>query len=423
MPRPRQPPHAVYRRDRKCWCIVDGGERLPIEPRLTSPGPADKAAAELAAARYRVERADQAAAAAPAAARPAARVTVEEVLDLYVAKRTDPDPKVRVYEVARPEEYRQRARALEPLWRLAVTDLGEKRLRSWATELGSPSYARRCLADLQSALNEGQQEPLYHETLRIWLPEPSTPREDAISAAEVVALLRVCVSQRDVQRNRVGGKFVKGEDGRKTLVGGTMVEVRGTRRVWAHVAKFLIVALATCSRSSRIYEASYLPEAGRPWVDLDKGVFHRMWRGERKTKKRAPTIPLPPRLVDAMRRWASDRVVGGREVKGDRYVVQWQGRPADPKGAWSEAVEAARVKYPALFLRDDGSPKQVVRHTLRHTGVTMLADDPDLTIEEVCAYAGMTKQMFERVYGHSEKSMAAKVAKAAGRKRKPKVDD
>lgn len=422
MPRPRQPPHAQYRVDRGRWVIVDGRVRVPIEPALLTRGPADEAAAELAAARYRVEQADRGAAEAPEGARPAARVTVEEVLDLYLAKRTSDDPEVRVYQVARPQEYEQRARAMEALWPVAVTGLTERLLRSWARDLGSDSYARRCLADLQSALNEGQAHPLYHEAIRIWLPEPSIPREDSLTAAEVVALLRVCVSQRDRQRRRFGGRY-EVVDGKRTLVGGKFREWVGTRRVWVHVAKFLIVALATCSRSSRIYEATYEPEDGRPWVDLERGVLHRMWRGEKRTKKRAPTIPLPPRLVDAMRRWASDRVVGGREVKGDRYVVEWNGRPADPKGAWSEAVEVARARYPHLFRRDDGTPKQVVRHTLRHTGVTMLADDPDLTREDVCAYAGMTVAMFERVYGHGEKSAAAKVAKAAGRKRKPKPDD
>lgn len=175
--------------------------------------------------------------------------------------------------------------------------------------------------------------------------------------------------------------------------------VVGSKRPWAHLVKFVAVAVATCSRSSRVFEASYHPEPGRPYVDLDGGLLYRKPPGARVSRKQAPPVRLNPRLVAAMRRWSTDRVVAGRVVPGDRYVVQWHGRPVDCKGAYVEAVEEARRRYPTLFLRRDGQPKHIVRHTLRHTGVTLLtlAGVPPL---DICAFAGLTMATYLRVYSH-----------------------
>ena len=399
MPRPRKPPHLLWSDDRGgTWCIVDGRTRLRLGLARGEAG-----TAQLRLAEYVVQQAN-AEASKPARGRGADEILIDDVLDRYLARRTDPDPAVRRKEVARPQELVQRITKLSWFCGRPVTDVNEDLCERFAEHVGSASYARRCLGDLQAAINEARRAGLFHEAVQVTLPPPPAAREDHLTFAEAVALVRVCLRHRDVQQ-------------RRTTEGLRLVQ--GTARPWAHVARFIIVAIATCSRSSRVYEASYTPEEGRPWVDLRKGVLHRQAPGTRQTKKRAPTVDLSPRLVAAMRRWSSDRVVNGREVKGDRYVVEFRGRPVDPKKAFGLAVDAAMRLYPDLFRRDDGNPKTVVRHTLRHTGVTWLAETPGVDVEDVCSYAGMTRAMFDRVYGHAHRARSRKIVAAQSRRPRP----
>jgi integrase len=169
------------------------------------------------------------------------------------------------------------------------------------------------------------------------------------------------------------------------------------------VCKFIAVAIATCSRSARIYEASYDAEVGHPWVDLEEKIFYRAAQDENvPANKRAPPIPLGERILAAMKRW---------HAKGDRYVVEWAGKPANCKRAFAQTVLRARKQNPDLFKRPDGTPKEVVRHTLRHTGITWLAlagVDP----YEICKFAGLSMEVFERVYSHHHPAYMRGVMKA-----------
>ncbi len=404
MPRPRLPPHLVWSDDRGgTWCVVDGRTRIRLGLARGEAG-----AAQLRLAEYVVEQARKTP--EPEQDRPASRVSVAEVLERYLIRRTDDDPAVRRKVVARPRELAQRVtRLMEWFGDRPCSWVTEASCEGFVEHCGSASYARRCLGDLQAALNEGRRAALFREAIQVTLPPPPAAREDHLTFAEAVALVRVCLRHRDVQQ-------------RRTIEGLRLVQ--GTARPWAHVARFIIVAIATCSRSSRVYEASYSPEEGRPWVDMKRGVLYRQAPGTRQTKKRAPTVDLSPRLVAAMRRWSSDRVVNGREVKGDRYVVEFRGRPVDPKKAFGLAVDEAMRLHPDLFMRDDGTPKTVVRHTLRHTGVTWLAETPGVDVEDVCSYAGMTRAMFDRVYGHAHRARSRKIVQAQTKKpRKRKKED
>ena len=68
----------------------------------------------------------------------------------------------------------------------------------------------------------------------------------------------------------------------------------------------------------------------------------------------------------------------------------------------------------------DGTPKRIVRHSLRHTGVTWLAlagVDP----YEICKFAGLTMETFERVYSHHHPDFMSGIKNAqSGKPRKPK---
>ena len=398
MARPRKDPHPVWRRDTAKWYVADGRALVPIRPPVTVAGEVGRAAAALAVARYVVAKA--AAATAPVRTdRDLAEVSIAEVLDRYLERRQSGKKAC-----ARLNEAEQRVAKLVAFFKeQPIAFLNKESCEAFAEFCGSPSYARRCLADLQAALTEARKAALFRTPVLVTLPPPPAPREDHLTFEEAVALVKVCLRRRDGQH----------------------------RPIWRHVARFVIVAIATCSRSSRVYEASYEPEDGRPWVDIEEGVLYRQAEGDVRTKKRAPEVDLSPRLVAAMRRWSTDRVVGGKPVRGDRYVVQWRGRAANPKKAFEAAVEAAVVAARAddlkavaegrkprkLFLRRDGkTPKVIVRHTLRHTGVTWLAETPGVSVEDVCSYAGMTRAMFDTVYSHAHRARSRNIVAAQSRK-------
>ena len=329
------------------------------------------------------------------------------MLERYLARRTDDDPTVRVKKVKRPKELGQRIAKLAAFFgNMPVGALNETTCEQFAAFVGKPIYARRCLGDFQAALNEYRRASLIRSPVQLTLPPAPKPREDWITGEEAVAIAKVCWRRRNLVPLKVNGIWI---------------QVQGQQRPWRHIVKFMAVALATCSRSARVFEASYVPEVGRPFVDLDAGILHRSAVGEDVTNKRAGPVAINERLLRAMRRWSSDRVVAGKLIKGDRYVVEWLGEAADPKGAFFEAVAEARKQYPDLFLRRDGSPKRILRHTLRHSGITWLAMDPSLTVDQIVTYADITLAMFKRVYAHHHEAAHAAVVASQARKRTPKA--
>lgn len=170
-----------------------------------------------------------------------------------------------------------------------------------------------------------------------------------------------------------------------------------------HVARFILTAVYTGTRADRIEQASYYEEGGRPWLDLDHGIFYRAAKGERvPSNKRADPVRIPKPLLEHMRRW---------KRRGDRYLIEYQGRPASVSGAF------ATVKVLALGER---RAEQVNRHTFRHTCATWLMQ-AGVKISLVAKYLSTTEKIIEEVYGqyhpdfHAEADHAFSRGKA-GRK-------
>jgi integrase len=156
------------------------------------------------------------------------------------------------------------------------------------------------------------------------------------------------------------------------------------KRSTLHAARFIIVALYTGSRAHRFSQASFYPEPGRPYVDVDAGLYHRKWEGEDDSLKRAPPIRIPQRLRAHLRRWKG---------MGARYVVEWRGRAADPKKSFRNVVRREHEREPLPHV------ETIVRHALRHTCATWLMQ-AGLPHEEIADYLGMTVKTLKDVYGH-----------------------
>jgi hypothetical protein len=129
-------------------------------------------------------------------------------------------------------------------------------------------------------------EGVCRDAVKVKLPKKVKGRSRFLTRDETAKLLWSAWSFREVQK-------------------GAPTDKRPTR----HIARFILTALYTSSRSARVWQASFVREKGRPWVDLEHGLFFREAANEQAAdNKRAPPIRLPPRLLAHMRRW---RASGG----------------------------------------------------------------------------------------------------------------
>ncbi|WP_152047932.1 site-specific integrase [Aureimonas psammosilenae] len=364
------------RRDKRGWLkqnavyiIRDGTKRIS-----TGCGPDDRLGAEKVFGEYLVDRHKKT---SIGKARPAAEVPVADVIGYYLERSQD---------VARPKELLRRTTTLLAYWgSRMLSDVDGHHCEEYVRQRGSRSSARRELEDLSAAIGLFVGNGRCREHIVVTLPKKSEAREKHFSREQIAALLYFCLTYRTTQR------------GRKTK-----------HRSLRHLVPFILTAVYTGSRSARVWNASYEKEPGRPWIDLDHGIFYRVGDAEKRyDNKRADPIPIPERLLRHMRWWqkqgciVADKETGKRVRKPTHYLVEWQGRPADPKKGLTFAMDQ-------VFGEGHG----FVRHSFRHTCATWLIEEGKHTEEEIAAYMSMTVQMLRKVYGHPHPDRHRKIAES-----------
>ena len=348
MPRPRKPARLYLQpeqRDaagrlvqRSTWIIRDGQRK-----RGTGCGPDERRQAEQRLAAYLAENH----APRPGVRHPA-QIPVSDAINLYL---TDVAPSL-----ASSKEIGRRGKQILAFFgHKRLSDINGRLCREYAASRASPSAARRELEDLRAAINHHRKEGLCAEIVSVVLPPKPAPRERWLTRKEAAALIRAAWRYREVQ---------KGEETDK--------------RPRRHVARFVLVALYTGSRSGAICSAALGPAAGRAWVDLDRGVFYRRAAGERETTKRRPPVRLHGRLLAHLRRWA----------RSQRFVVEWRGEP----------VRSIRKAF-AAAVAEAGLGDEVTPHTLRHTAATWMMQ-AGVDLWQAAGFLGMTVETLERTYGH-----------------------
>lgn len=406
MPRPKQPARLWLRKPRKdakgrvtragTWLILDDGEQ-----HSTGCGPEDRSGAERAYADYLAAK-GASEVISRSKRRPAHEVSIAEVMARYMTVK---GPKV-----SRPNELGQRVRVLLTWWGERSCDditsvtcaeyVASRTGQAWKSarpnETGNVARkttsagARRELEDLRAALRIAVKDKILSETVDVHLPEENAGREDWLTEGEVETLCRIARATTEVQTRH------RGDDVGKPLP--------TRKRPLAHVERFIRVGVQTGTRSGAICEASFEKEEGRPWVDLDNGVFYRRPPGTREYgQKRYPPAPLAPSVVDEMRAWRD---------AGARYVVELDGRPVDCRKAFERVVAMAKID------------KVIVRHSLRHTAATwMMQEGVDLA--EAAGYLGMSLETIQRRYAHHhpahQRKAADKLAERANRARTPQT--
>lgn len=359
MSRARKPARLWLRpgsKDREAvWIILDGGKQFSTGCGESSRGEAERALSEHIAKRFLEKPLER--------HRAAADVSVAEVIAHYLLVKGDT--------VRHPKELAGRAKRLLAFWGdKTLDDITSRTCGEYARERGYQSAARRELEDLRAACRTAIADNVTRHAVTVTLPPKPKRRTKYLERDTMAKLIWAAYRKREVQRG-----------------------VPTKKKATLHVARFLIVALYTGSRSSRVWQASFVQEPDRPFIDLEKGVFYRLPESEQEAdNKKAPPIRLPDRLLAHMRRW---------HRMGSRYVVEYQGRPADPKRAFRNLVNDV--------LGDDA--EGVVRHTMRHTAATWLMQG-GVDTWQASGYLGMTRETLEKTYGHHHPDYQGQVGAA-----------
>jgi len=351
MPRQPGPPRLWKRKERRnksgqithaaTWLILDGGRQFS-----TGVNADDIEGANRALAAHINKSHVQAAQSRP---RQLWVIPVADVLTLYA--------KDKVPTLSSPAAAIPRLRRLGTFFKNRyLSDINGPLCREYAERQNTDATARRDLQDLSAAISHHLNEGLHTGVVKVWKPKARPGRERWLTRSEAAQLLWSAWRHREIQQGKPTAKY--------------------TRR---HLARFILVGLYTGSRASVIAHAALQRELGIPFIDVDRGVYQRRPEGEQETKKRKPTIPLPPRLLAHIRRW---------KRLGFKYVVEWDGRPVARVGTTFRRL-----------VQNAGLDSKVIPHTLRHTAATWLMQagtDP----WQAAGFLGMSIRTLEKNYGH-----------------------
>jgi integrase len=178
-----------------------------------------------------------------------------------------------------------------------------------------------------------------------------------------------------------------------------------THRVATHVARFMIVAAITGTRTNRIVEASFYKEPGRPWIDLENQIFYRAAEGEFVPEnKEADPIRLPDRLAQLMKVWRD----GCGKMKPARYLIEFSGKPAKDDKAF------IRLRREVL---GEERAAELNRHSFKHTCVTWLLQ-AGVPIKDVSDYVSTDERTLTKTYKHVIPGEYSPVNQAFGRKKR-----
>ena len=340
MPRPRTGAR-LERRENGIYSIRDGQRRISTRTR-------DSREAESKLAAYIASK-DR-----PAGPRGADQISVAEVLEIYATERAP--------HVKDPARIADCIAALVPiLGALPLSAItGEVCRRYGKTRDRAPGTIRKELGTLAAAINHAHAEGHITSAPRVRLPAKPAPRDRYLERHEAAKLIWAAYRNPKAK----------------------------------HLARFILVALYTGTRTDAILRLQYMPNTAGGWVDTAEGVLYRRAAGEAETKKRTPTVPTPPRLLAHFRRW---------ERMGARHVVEVKGaRVASLKTAWRTALRESGIDH-------------CTKHDLRHTAITWAMQN-GADRWHAAGFFGLTVDMLESTYGHHSKDHMQSAVDAMGRR-------
>ena len=302
---------------RSSWIIIDDGRHIATGCTAGEAAEAERKLAAHITTKYQPKR----------KLRDIEEIEVADVLLIYDNDRGDRQQN-RI-------QFDRRLGRLNEFWgNKKLAEVTGESCREYVRRCGSAGGARRDLEDLRAAINYHAKEGFHRGIVRVVLPEKGVPRDRWLTRKEAADLLRICWRVRETQTVHRGP--LKGQ------------RIQTDKRPLRHLARFILIGLYTGTRAGAIATASPYRREGRSFVDLEEGIFYRLAIGRRATKKRQPTVPIPPRLLAHLRRWKAKGIAG-------QHFVEWNGRPVQAvKTAFETAVRLAEL------------PGRVTPHILRH---------------------------------------------------------
>jgi integrase len=335
---------------RASWIILDGNKHIATGCAASEIKEAESKLAQYVASKYQPGR----------KARDVEDIDVADVLSIYDEDCGDRQ--------TNRQRFSGRLERLNEFWGgKKLAEVTGQTCREYVATRGNDGGARRDLEDLRAAINYHAEEGLHRGIVRVTLPPRGSPRTRWLTRKEVADLLRACWRAQERQTVHRGAR--KGQS------------IETAKRPLRHLARFILIGLYSGSRAAAIAAASPRKAVGRSYVDLDNGIFYRLPEGHAETKKRQPPVPIPPRLLAHMRRWADKGIV-------HEHFVEWHGEGVQSvKTAFKTAVRLAKL------------PGNVTPHTLRHTAATWLMQ-AGVDKWEAAGFLGMSVEMLDQVYGH-----------------------
>ena len=282
-------------------------------------------------------------------------MTIATALEIYGAERAP--------EVKAPERIGYAITALVPiLGSLPIRSItGEVCRRYGRTRGRSPGTVRKELGVLQAAINYCHAEGYLTSVPRLRLPAKPPARDRWLTRDEAARLLRAAYRNPKAR----------------------------------HLARFILVALYTGTRSEAILRLRFMPSTEGGWVNTEAGMMYRRGVGVVETKKRTPTIPIPRQLLAHLRRW---------QRNGAHFVVEVDGqRVGSVKTAWRTALGEAGIDH-------------CTRHDLRHSAITW-AMQRGIDKWAAAGFFGLTLDMLEGTYGHHHPDHLRNAVEAMERRR------
>lgn len=346
------------------WVIRDGGSEHPTRCLAAEIAGAETALRHYIAAKYEPKRKEQ----------DIERIPIADVLSLYDDDCRSRQRNQRVFD--------KMIERLNDWWgALMLSAVNGETCRAYELHRGTPGGARRDLETLRASINHHAEQGLHRGVVKVVLPEKGLPRERWLTRDEAAHLIWTCWRAREMQRRH------RGRDKGKTLP--------TDKRPLRHLARFILIGLYTGTRGGAVASASPIPAIGRSFVDLERGIYHRLAQGRRASNKRQPAAPIPARLLAHMRRWHRLGII-------KRHFVEFNGEAVQSvKTGFAHAVELAKL------------PGQISPHTLRHTAATWLMQagcDP----WEASGFLGMSVKTLIDVYGHHHPDHLKGAAHAMG---------
>jgi integrase len=339
--------------ERAVWVIRDGDIK-----RSTGAGPSEGRKAEIALTAYL-----NAKAAPRISNRDPASVLIADVVSIYIEDVA--------HKHSRPHETAARLdRVLDHLGDKPLSYLNKTTCAEYVTARGTRPAARRELSDLRAAVRHHWQRGLCSALTPVVLPQKGEARERWLTRKEAAKLLMTAWRMRQPWRGEPSD-----------------------RPTAQHIARFIIAGLYTGTRAGAICGAALKPGTGTGWIDVEHGVFYRRGVGSRRTNKRQPSIRMPPRFLTHTRRWVRLKIIR-------RHLIEWNGEPV------LRINKGFRAVVKAAGLGKDVSP-----HTLRHTAITWQAQ-LGVSAHEICGFFGITREVFEQVYGHHSREWQAQAVGA-----------